>query len=104
MTLKSIYDLLKTIGIPVAYNHFDEKMNVTPPFIVYRESAPDTFKADNITYYKDINIEIELVTIKKDVTLQNQIEELLTSNNIPYDSTDEIWDEEEKIYHNFYEI
>ena len=32
------------------------------------------------------------------------IEELLTKNLIPYDKEAEVWDDDEKIYHNFYEI
>lgn len=102
--MKSLFDLLKTLNIPVAYDHFDSNKNVSPPFIAYREIGTDTFKADSITYYRPHEYEIELVTSKKDVTLQNQIEDLLTTNNIPYDYYNEVWDEEEKIYHNFYEI
>lgn len=101
---KQIYDLLKTLNIPVAYDHFNSNKEVTLPFIVYREIGTDTFKADGITYYRPYSFEIELITEKKDVALQQSIEELLTLNNIPYDINDEIWDEEEKIYHNYYEI
>lgn len=104
MEHKEIYDLLKTLGIPVAYNHFDVSQNAVPPFIAYRENTPDTFKADGITYYRPYEFEIELVTEKKDVALEKTIEELLNTNNIPYDKSDEVWDENEKIYHNFYEI
>ena len=104
MKHKDIYDLLKTLNIPVAYNHFDSNKTITPPFIVYREVAPDTFKADGITYYRPYDFEIELVTIKKDIALQKQLEGLLTDNNIPYDVDSEVWDNEEKIYHNFYNI
>lgn len=104
MTHKKIYDLLKTLNIPVAYDHFDTNKNVEPPFIAYREISTQTFKADCITYYRPYEFEIELVTDKKDVTLQQSIEKLLTDNNIPYDVYDEVWDEEERIYHNFYEI
>ena len=104
MTHKQIFDLLKTLEIPVAYDHFDSNKQVTPPFIAYREVAPDTFKADGITYYRPYEFEIELVTCKKDVSLESQIETLLTNNNIPYDIENELWDDEEKIYHNFYNI
>ena len=48
--------------------------------------------------------ELELVTEKKDVLLQKKLEELLTTNKIPYDLSDEVWDDDEKIYHNYYEI
>ncbi len=101
---KKIYDLLKTLNIPIAYDHFESNKEVVPPFAVYREISPDTFKADGITYYRPYNFEIEVITEKKDIALQQTIEELLTTNNIPYDVGDELWDDEEKIYHNYYEI
>lgn len=104
MKHKEIYDLLKTLNIPVAYDHFESNKDITPPFIAYRETSPNTFKANNTTYYRPYNFEIELVTEKKDVALEETIERLLTNSNIPYDISGEVWDEDEKIYHNFYEI
>ena len=104
MKHKEIFNLLKTAGIPVAYNRFESNKNITPPFMVYREISSDTFKADGITYYRPYEYEIELITEKKDVGLQETIEKLLSDNLIPYDLEAEVWDEEEKIYHNFYEI
>ena len=101
---KQIYNLLKTLNIPVAYDHFKSDKDISIPFVCYREEASDTFKADGITYYRPYNFVIELVTEKKDVALQQSIEKLLTDNNIPYDVSDEVWDEEENIYHNYYEI
>ena len=102
--MEDLYKILKKLNIPVAYDHFDIKQNISPPFLVYREQTPNTFKANNTTYYRPHEYEIELVTEKKDIELQNSIEELLTTNNILYDISDEVWDEEQKIYHNFYEI
>ena len=104
MKHKDIYDLLNTLNIPVASDHFDIKQKVIPPFISYRETSPETFKADGKTYYRPYNYEFELVTEIKDIALEKKIENLLDTNNIPYDKSDEIWDEDEKIYHNFYEI
>lgn len=104
MKHKDIYDLLKTLDIPVAYDHFESNKNIAPPFIAYRETSPQTFKANNVTYYRPYNFEIELVTEIKDIALEKTIEELLTTNNIPYDISGEVWDEDERIFHNFYEI
>ena len=104
MKHKEIYELLKTLNISIAYDHFEKKQNINPPFAVYREVSPETFKADGKTYYRPYNFDIELVTEKKDVTLEKTIEELLTNNNIPYDKSDDVWDEDQKIYHIFYEI
>lgn len=104
MEHKDIYNLLQTLNIPVAYGHFDDNKDINPPFVVYRETSPNTFKADNKVWYRPYDFEIELVTTIKNPTLQKQIEKLLDDNNIPYDMSDEVWDNEEKIYHNFYEI
>lgn len=104
MTHQTIYELLKTLNIPVAYDHFSDNKNLVPPFIAYREQVPYNLKADDFNYYSALNFEIELVTSKKDVTLESSIETLLTNNKIPYDKSDEIWDKDEKIYHIFYEI
>lgn len=104
MSYQDLFQSLQTLDIPVAYDHFDSNKNVTPPFIVYRAVSPNTFKADGITYYRPYEYEIELVTEYKDVTLEQTIENLLTTNKIPYDVESEVWDEDERIYHNFYEI
>ena len=104
MKHKEIYDLLKTLNIPVAYDHFNSDKQINPPFIIYREIKANMFNADGITYYRPYNFEIELITSKKDTTLQKTIEDKLTNNNIPYDVDSEVWDEEEQIYHNFYNI
>lgn len=104
MKQKELFNLLKNLNIPVAYDHFDTNKNVNPPFIVFREIASNTFKADDLTYYRPYNYELEVITEKKDIELQESIEGLLTENNIPYNLEDEVWDNDEKIYHNFYEI
>lgn len=104
MEHKELYDLLKKLNIPIAYDHFESNKNINPPFAVYRETSPETFKADNYTFFRNYNYEIEVVTDKKDVVLEQTIEDLLTNNLIPYDKEDEVWDEDERIYHNFYEI
>lgn len=104
MTYQDLFQLLQSLKIPVAYDHFDTNKAVNPPLIIYRAVSPNTFKADSITYYRPYNFEIELVTEKKDVALEESIEQLLTNNGIPYDVDNEVWDEQERIYHNFYEI
>ena len=104
MTHEYIYNLLQSLNIPVAYDHFNSNKKVSPPFMAYREQAPDTFKSDNYTYYRPYNYQIELITEKKDIELEQRIENLLTNNKIPYDIETGSWDEEEQIYHNFYYI
>lgn len=101
---EELYALLNTLNIPIAYDHFESDKEVQIPFIVYRETSPSILKADGITYNQFFNFEIELITEKKDLEIERKIEGLLTTNKIPYDKEDEVWDNDEKIYHNFYEI
>lgn len=79
-----LFTLLNSINIPVAYDHFINDDTI-PPFILYRNDDTDTFKADDKTYHKDNNYIIDLVTDKKDVALEEQLETLLDNNNLPYD-------------------
>ncbi len=104
MKHENLFKILKQVGIPVAYDHFEDNKITHPPFMAYREQSPDSFKADNIVYSAFFNYEIELVTQKKDVELEEKISDLLNENEIPYEKNDEVWDNEEKIYHIFYEI
>lgn len=101
---KTLYQTLQSLNIPVAYDHFDSNKQVSIPFLVYREQQLSTFRADDITYHQFNNFEIELITEKKEIALEKQLEELLTTNKIPYEKNDEVWDNDEKIYHNYYEI
>ena len=84
MKHKDLKTLLEKIKIPVAYDHFPDNKNMEPPFMAYREKAPDNFMADNKVYLFFNGFEIELVTNKKDVELENKISDLLTENEIPY--------------------
>ena len=104
MEHKQLFDLLKTLNMPVAYDHFKNDKTINPPFIIYREDKPEVFDADGKTYYRPYNFEIELITKTKSVALEKTIEDLFTNNNIPYEVDRFIWDEEEQIYHNFYNI
>lgn len=101
---QTLFGLLKTLKIPVAYDHFDSNKEVSIPFLVYREQQLSTFRADDITYHQFFNFEIELITEKKEIALERQLEGLLTTNKIPYEKKDEVWDNDERIYHNYYEI
>lgn len=104
MTHKEIFNILEMLDIPVAYDHFTSDKDVAPPFMAYRELGADNFKADNKTYYRENEFEVELITLKKDVELEERLEGLFDSNNIAYDKSDTIWDNDEEIYHIIYTI
>lgn len=99
MTEKELNIILKQIGIPVAYDHFEQNSDgkVKPPFIVYRNDDPYTLKAENVTWFKGSNYIVELATDYKDVELENALEYLFTENEMPFDK-EEFYIDEERMY------
>lgn len=99
MSEKNLYELLSTLNIPVAYDHFEEyPLNkVTPPFITYTNTDPTTTKAEDVTWHSHNNYIIDLVTDKKDVQLEAQLESLFFDNEMPYDK-EENYIDDERIY------
>ena len=92
----SLYNLLLTLHLPVAYDHFTSP-HISPPFIIYRNTDTTTFKADDITFKRINNYIVDLVTDTKDVDMEESIESLFESNFLPYDK-EEDYIESERIY------
>lgn len=91
MNEKELYDLLLTLKLPVAYDHFeDDPINeVNPPFIAYKNSDPTTVKAEDQTWMRLNNYQVTLVTEKKDTGLESDLEELFAQNSIPFDKEED---------------
>lgn len=106
MNLVELKNLLNATELPVAYSHFvDTELSPAPrpPFITYLVLDSSNFHADNRTYTKINNVNIELYTEKKDLGVESKIEEILDNNDIPYE-TSETWIEAEKLFQKVYEI
>lgn len=107
MTLNELKKLLSSIGYPVTYSHFptDDEDNPppAPPFICYLEIGSENFFADGKVYKKVVDVDIELYTRRKDLKIEEAIEQLLNNHEIPWDS-DEIFIKEENVFKKTYEI
>lgn len=101
MTQAELYNLLKSTGLPVAYNHF--KKPPCLPYIVYLFTFSNNFGADNKVYQKINNYQVELYSDKKDLASEKLIEDLLDENEIFYDKI-ETYVESEEFYQVIYEI
>lgn len=104
MDEKSLYELLKSLNIPVAYNHFvlSDAERIEPPFILYRNMDSEQFKADDQVYFKTKQYMVDLVTDYKDIDLENMLEEVFAENHISWDKT-EVYIDSERIYQaNYY--
>lgn len=97
----TLFTLLETTGLPVAYHHFVSPP--TPPYIVYLFSYSENFGADNKVYVPIDNYQVELYTKAKAPASEKLIEDVLDANNIFWDKT-EAWIDSEDLYQVMYEI
>ena len=102
MKFNKVFGMLKQLNIPVAYDHFDSPPSI--PFITYLDSGSNHTYADNTVYKRALYVEIELYTDKKDLSIENKLEDLLDERGIVYSSYPTIWIDSEKLYQKIYEI
>lgn len=99
--MKKIIDLLKTIGIPFAYDHFAEGESPEPPFICFLTAESDNFSADNVVYFRAAEVHIEVYTDRKDRDTERRVENALDAAGIFYQKI-ETWIGSEKLYEVMY--
>jgi len=97
----TLFNLLKSTGLPVAYHHFVSPH--APPYIVYLFSYSSNFGADNKVYNAEKNFQVELYAKTKDPTSEALIEDLFDANDIYWEKT-ETYIESEGLYQVLYEI
>lgn len=103
MTEKEVFQMVKSIGLPAAYHHFDEGESPEPPFVVYLYPGTNNFSADG-TVYQGINqLDIELYTDKKDLDAEHKVEAVLKKHGFFYEKN-ETYIETEKMYEVIYEM
>ena len=99
--MKEIVKMLKSTGLPFAYDHFAEGESPRPPFICYLSSNSDNFAADGKVYFKINEIHIELYTDYKDLSVEKNLEEAMDSYGIFYEKS-ETWIQSERLYEVLY--
>ena len=97
----TLFTLLKTTGLPVAYHHFTSPPS--PPYIVYLFSYSSNFGADNKVYNGAKNFQVELYTTKKDPASEKLIEDALNGADAYWEKT-EMFIDTEGLYQVLYEI
>ena len=103
MTEKEIYDMIVSVGLPVAYHHFEEGASPDPPFLVYLFPKSNNFSADGIVYQAVNQLDIELYTDKKDLDAEKRVEAMLNAHGLFYEKTETYLDTE-KMYEVLYEM
>lgn len=83
--LDRIAEILESItgfANKVAYRAFPEGEAPSLPFICYLETGSNNFVADNVVYYSNRAIDIELYSQYRDLESEALIEEALNNNEI----------------------
>lgn len=100
MTYEEISTMIETVGLPFAYDHFDETEQA-PPFVCFLYPEGDDFIADNKNYQKIKKLQIELYTDNKDFALEHRIEGILESYELPYSDNEAYLDTEQMYMHTY---
>ena len=101
MWMDELINILKETEIPFAYDHFAEGESPEPPFICYLLPGSNNFSADGKVYFKANEVDIELYTDFKDLTVEQKLEAVLDEHGIFYNKS-ETWIESEKLYEVLY--
>ena len=102
MTYDDVITMLEEAGLPLAYDHFAEGEAPDPPFLVFLYPGSNNVFADNNVYFKVSQLNIELYTDAKDPELEERLEDILSSHEIPWEKS-EVWIESEKLYEVLYQ-
>ena len=101
----TLYQILETTGLPVAYAfHIDEDSPLVPPYLVYMGDGQDTFEADNTHYYRKNRYQVEYYFTQKNEANETAIEDALLENGFLYEKSEDVYIEEEKVFVIYYNI
>lgn len=103
MQVQELFLVLKETKLPVAYHHFEEGHSPSPPFMVYLVTDSANLEADNWTYHKQNNLQVELYTIKKDLATEQKVESLFDRHLIYFEKV-ETYISSERLYQITYYI
>lgn len=103
MTEAQVKEMLDEMKIEYRYHHFETEEAIEPPFLVWVIPNTKNFKADGKAYYSVKNLDIELYTDKKDISLEGRIEMVLDQHGI-YWNKEEEYIESENMYEVLYEM
>lgn len=98
----SIYEVLQSAGLPVAYSHFRTRQE--PPFIVYMGDGQRTLSADNTFHWTDNDYQVEYYFTKKDEANEAAIEAALLNAGYQYVKSEDSYIQSEDLFVIYYTI
>lgn len=98
----SIFEVLQSTGLPVAYSHFRTAQK--PPFIVYMGDGQSTFSADNTFHWTENDYQVEYYFTKKNETNEAAIEAALLNAGYQYQKSEDVYIQSEDLFVIYYTI
>lgn len=105
MTREQIATMIGSIGLPFAFDHFEEDDAARPqgpPFICFLLPERNDFHADGLNYVKISELDIELYTDEPDFDLEAAVEAALAAADLPFTRSDAVYIESEQMYQTTY--
>ena len=99
MTYAEIETMINSTKLSNAYYQYLEGEAPALPYVLFYYPERNDFQADNKNYAKITQLNIELYTKNKDFVNEKVIEDLLDTNEIPYDKEEQYIEKE-----NMYEV
>lgn len=98
----TIYELLKSTGLPCAYSHFKTKQE--PPYLVYIGGGQVFQDADNTHHWRENTYQVEYYFTEKNEANEAVIEDTLLANGYNYEKSEDVFIEEEDVFVIYYTI
>lgn len=103
MTYAELNAMIKRMGLPVTYHHWQSGHVPPLPYLVYWFDEQRYFTADNVIYEKIASVQLELYSDRKNFAAEEQVEQILDENEIVYDKYEE-YIESERLLEQVYEF
>ena len=88
MTTQEIEAMVAAVGVPYAYRQFTQATAQPPPFLCFYLDGSDNFDADDKVYQRVETLTLELYTNRKDFVLEELLEAILDSYDLPWNKAE----------------
>ena len=102
MTAEEIFQMIEQVRLPFAYHHFAEGETPDLPYLIYTYPGSIPYAADDQVFVQGMQLQIELYSEKRDLSIEHQIETVLDGSGLVYWKS-EVYIESEKLYEIIYE-
>lgn len=98
MGRREIIKLLKPTGLTVVYGWYEEGSEPKLPYAILNYLFDNNFRADNTDYIPRGRWQLDLITERRDETLESAVEAGLRSGGLLFSKTQDIQDNQSTVY------